>query len=101
MAGSFKTKLWVGKITIEVNAFVEDFLARIVVGMVSSLRGVDKIQSLEIHQERGNVKITANDEDIPMTPFPNDIICNTLTALISSLKDVDKKIDSWDIRVEA
>ena len=42
-----------------------------------------------------------NGEEIPLTPFPNDIICNTLTALISSLKDVEGKIDSWDITVTA
>ena len=101
MAGSFKAKLRMNKITVEMNAFVEDFLARTVVGMVSSLRGVDKIHSLEIHKEKGDVKVTVNGNEIPLTPFPNNIIRNTLTALISSLKDGDKKIDSWDINVTA
>ena len=101
MAASFKAKLRVNKITVEMNPFVEDFVAHTVAGMASSLRGVDKLQSLEMRQEKGKVKIKVNGEEIPLTPFPNDIICNTLTALISSLKDVDKKIDSWDISVKA
>ena len=99
MSVSFKAKLRVNKITVELNAFVEDFLAHTVAGMASSLRGVDKIQNLDIRQEKGEVKIKVNGEEIPLTPFPNDIICNTLTAVISSLKDVEEKIDSWDITV--
>lgn len=101
MSVSYKAKLWVNKVLVEINAFVEDFLAHTVAGMVSSLRGVDKIQSIEMHQEKGEVKVKVNDGEITITPFPNDIMCNTLTALVSSLKNVDKKIDSWDIKVKA
>lgn len=100
MSGSFRAKLRVNKITVELNAFAEDFVAHTVAGMVSSLRGVDKIQSVEMRQEKGEVKVKVNGEEIPLTPFPNNIICNTLSALISSLKDVDEKIDSWDISVK-
>jgi hypothetical protein len=100
MGVNFKAKLRVNKITVDMNPFVENFLAHTVVGMVASLRGVEKLQSLDMHQEKGEVKIKVNSEEIPLTPFPNDIICNTLTALVSSLKDVDKKIDSWDINVK-
>jgi len=101
MAVSFKSKLRVNKVTVDMNDFVEDFLAHTVVGMVSPLRGVDKIKNLDMHQDKGEVKIKVNGEEIPLTPFPNDIICNTLTALVSSLKDVEEKIDSWDITVTA
>lgn len=96
---SFKAKLWVNKISIEMTPFVEEFLARTTVGAVSSLREVEGIKSLEIHQKKGNVEITANGKDIPLTPFPNDIISNTLVGLVSSLRGVDD-IDSVDISVE-
>ena len=99
MAGSFKAKLWVNKISVDMGPFVEEFLARTMVGLVASLRGGENVQSLEIHQEKGNVKITVNGNEIPLTPFPNDIICNTLTGLVSSLKGVDD-IDSLDISVK-
>ena len=100
MGMNFKAKLRVNKITVEMNPFVEDFVAHTVVGMVASLRGVDKLQSLDMHQEKGDVKIKVNGDYIPLTPFPNDIIWTTLTALISSLKEIDKKIDSWDINIK-
>lgn len=93
-----KAKLRVNKISIEMNPFVEEFLARTVVGMVTPLRDAENMQTLEIHQERGNVKITVNGNELPLTPFPNDIISNTLVALVSSLKDVDD-IDNLDISV--
>lgn len=99
MAGSFKAKLRVNKISVDMEPFVEEFLARTTVGLVTSLRGGENVQSLEMHQEKGNVKITVNGNEIPLTPFPNDIICNTLTGLVSSLKGV-ADIDSLDISVK-
>jgi hypothetical protein len=98
MKGSFKATLKVNKKAIEMTPFVEEFLARTTVGAVSSLREVEGIKSLEIHQKKGNVEITANGKDIPLTPFPNDIISNTLVGLVSSLKGVGG-IDSLDISV--
>ena len=98
MKESFKAKLKVNKKAIEMNPFVEEFLARTSVGAVSSLRGTEGIKSLEIHQEKGNVEITANGKEIPLTPFPNDIISSTLVGLVSSLKGVGG-IDSLDISV--
>ncbi|MBL7061940.1 MAG: hypothetical protein ISS54_04315 [Dehalococcoidia bacterium] len=94
-----KAKLRVNKISVDMNPFVEEFVARTVVGMVTALRGAENMQSVEIHQEKGDVKITVNGNEIPLTPFPNDIICSTLTGLVSSLKEVDK-INSLDISVK-
>jgi hypothetical protein len=54
---------------------------------------------LEIHQKKGNVEITVNGGEIPLTPFPNDIISNTLLGMVSSLKEVED-IESIDISVE-
>jgi hypothetical protein len=99
MKGSFKATLEVNKKAIEMNPFVEEFLARTTVGAVASLRGAEDIRSLEIHQDKGNVRIEVNGKDIPLTPFPNDIISSTLVGLASSLKGVDD-IDSIDISVE-
>jgi hypothetical protein len=99
MKESFKATLKVNKKAMDMNPFVEEFFARISVGMVSSLKGTEDVKNLEIHQKKGNVEITVNGKDIPLTPFPNDIISNTLVGMISSLKDVDD-IDSIDISVE-
>jgi hypothetical protein len=97
--GRFKAKLEVNKISIEMNDFVEELLARTTLGIVAALKGTGDVQILELRQEKGNVEITVNGRDVPLTPFPNDIIRNTLTGLVSSLKEVDD-IDSVDISVE-
>jgi len=99
MALIYKSKLRVNKVTVEMNAFVEDFLARICAGMVTSLRGVDKVEKLTVRKDKDEIKITVNGKEIALTPFPNDIIRNTLTALVSSLKEVER-VDSLDIEVE-
>jgi len=94
-----KAKLRVNKISVDMNPFVEEFVARTAVGIVASLKGAENVQSLEIQQQKGDVKITVNGNEIPLTPFPNDIICSTLTGLVSSLKEVED-IDSLDISVK-
>ena len=99
MKESFKATLRVNKKAIELNPFVEEFLARTTVGAVASLKEAEDIKSLEIHQKKGNVEITVNGKEIPLTPFPNDIISNTLVGMVSLLRDVDD-IDSIDISVE-
>ena len=94
-----KAKLRVNKISMELNPFVEEFLSRTVIGMVTPLRGAENIQRLEIHQDKSNVKITVNGNEITLTEFPKDIITNTLRGLVSSLKEVEN-IDNLDIIVE-
>jgi hypothetical protein len=99
MDGTFKAKLWVNEKPIPMNPFVEEFVSRTMVGAVTSLRGVQKIETLEIHQMKGDVEIKVNGGGIPLTPFPNDIISKTLVGMVSSLKDVGD-IDSIDISIE-
>jgi hypothetical protein len=98
MNESFQTKLWVNKSPVDMNPFVEEFLSRIAVGAVASLKGAEDINSLEIHQDGGNVRIEVNGKDIPLTPFPTEIISSTLVGLVSSLKGITK-VDSLLINV--
>ena len=100
MNENLETKLAVNNVSIELNPFAEGFLARIVVGAVSSLRGAENIQDLELYLERGDVTLVVNGNEIPLTPFPKDIFTNTITGLVSSLKGVGK-IDSLKINVKA
>jgi len=99
MEKSYKAVLQINKKPIPMNRFVEEFLCHTTVGAVTSLRGAENIQKLEIHQKKGNVEITVNDSEIPLTGFPNDIISNTLLGIVSSLKEVED-IESIDISVE-
>jgi hypothetical protein len=98
MNENFAAKLWVNKSPVDLNPFVEEFLARVAVGAAAPLKGAEDIRSLEIHQDKGDVRIEVNGKDIPLTPFPNEIISNTLVGLVSSLKGIDK-VDSILVNV--
>ena len=93
-------ELVVNKVSIKPNPFAEQFLTRTVVGAVSSLKGAENIQGLELYLERGDVKLAVNGNELPLTPFPREILTNTITGLVSSLKGVGK-IDSLKITVKA
>jgi hypothetical protein len=93
-------ELAVNKVSIKLNPFAEQFLARTAAGAVSSLKGAETIRNLELYLERGDVKLVVNGNELPITPFPKEIIANTITGLVSSLKGVGK-IDSLKISVKA
>lgn len=100
MHKSFTAELVVNDAAVELNPFVEEFLARTVVGGVSSLRGAEKVEDLELFLEGDNVNLVVNGEELPLTPFPRDIIKGTIIGLVSSLKGVGK-VDSVKISVRA
>jgi hypothetical protein len=100
MKESFKAKLWVNNISIDLNPFVEEFLARTVAGAVRSLKGAEDLHSLELYLEQGRVRVVVNGDELPITPFPNDIIANTVTGLVSTLKDVGE-IESLKVNIKA
>jgi ribosomal protein S9 len=99
MAEHPKAKVWVNKTPVELNEFVESFFASVSISIVKTLKGVDYIKKVEIHQEKGDVTIKVNGEEIPITPFPNEIINNTIMGMLSPLKGFDK-VDQLDIIVE-
>ncbi len=100
MRNNLGAELEINRVSIELNTFTEQFLARTVVGAVSSLKGAEKIRDLELYLERGDVKLVVNGNELPLTPFPRDIITNTITGLVSSLKGISK-IDSLKINIKA
>jgi len=100
MEKNLKAELEINNVSIELNPFAEGFLARIVVGAVSSLKGAENIRDLELHMEGDDVKIAVNGQELPLIPFPREIITSTIIGLVSSLKGVDK-IDSLRVKVRA
>jgi len=100
MNEDFKAELMVNNESIELNPFTEQFLARTVLGAVSTLRGAEDVHKLEMHLERGDVVIFVNGSQLPVTPFPRDIITNTVTGLVSTLKGVGE-IESVHVEVKA
>ncbi len=99
MEASLSAKLKVNDTPVELNQFTEQFLAGTVIGGVSSLRGADSIRDIELRLERGDVTVVVNGNQLPITPLPGEIITNTITGLVSTLKGVGK-IESLRIYVE-
>ena len=99
MDKNLAAELAVNKASVKLNPFAEQFLARTVVGAVSSLKGTENIRGLELHLERGDVKLIINGNELPLTPFPKEIFTNTIIGLVSSLKGVGK-IDTLKIAVK-
>ena len=95
----FEAGLWVNHQPIEMNAFTEEFLARVALAMVSSLKGGENVQELEIYLQEGEVGVVADGRDLSLTPFPKDIISHTLIGLFSSLKGI-KRVESFTVRVK-
>ncbi len=98
MKESFEANLWINGASVELNPFVEEFLARTVAGAVRTLKGAEGMQTLDLHLEQGDVRIVVNGNEVPLTPFPNDIIVNTVTAMASCLKGVDS-VDNLRIEI--
>ena len=100
MKENFEIKVLVNNTSIELTAFPEEFLAKTLAGAVSSLKGAEDIESLELYLEHGNVRIILNGNELHLTPFPKEIIASTVTGLVSSLKGVGK-IESLKININA
>ncbi len=88
MDENLEAKLEVNEVSIELNAFAEQFLARTVIGAVSSLRGGEDIRDLELHLAQGDVKLVANGNELRLTPFPKEILTSTIVGSVSPLKGV-------------
>ena len=100
MERNLKTELEVNNVAVQLNPFVDEFLTRTVVGAVSSLKGAENIQGLQLYLERNDVRIVVNGNELPLTPFPKEIITNTIVGLVSPLKGVEK-VDSLKINIRA
>ena len=99
MKGNFEAKLEINNISIDLSPFPEQFVARTIVGAVSSLREAENIESLELHLKQGDVTVIVNGNELDVTSFPNEIMASTVLGMVSSLKGVDK-IDSVNISVK-
>ncbi len=99
MKGNFEAKLEVNNISIDLSPFPEQFLARTLVGAVSSLKEVENIENLEIYLKQSQVTLIVNGNQVELMIFPNDLNASIVDVMVSSLKGGDK-IDSVNISVK-
>ncbi len=95
----YESKLWVNNKDIELNPFVEQFLAGTVTGGVRTLKGVEVVRTVEMKMLKRSVTLVVNGKALELTQFPNDIISSTVTGVVSALKGVDK-VDSLQIDIK-
>ena len=95
----YEAKLWVNNKDIELNPFVEQFLAGTVTGGVRTLKGVEAVRTIELKMAKKAVTLVVNGKALELTQFPNDIISSTVTGVVSSLKGVDK-VNSLQIDIK-
>jgi len=58
--------------------------------MLAALQGTGEIESLDDFIEGDKVTINLNNAVVPINPFVNKIIQNTIVGMVSSLKGVSK-----------
>ncbi len=88
MEGKYEATLAVNNVPVDLNPFIEQFVARTVAGAVSSLRGAETFNNVELNLREGNVTVIADGQEVDVTSFPNDIIASTIAGMVSPLKGV-------------
>jgi len=89
MEGKFEANLEANNVRVDLNPFTEQFVARTVAGAVSSLRGAETFNSVDLSLREGNVTVVADGQEIDVTSFPNDIMASTIAGMVSPLKGVE------------
>jgi hypothetical protein len=83
---------------IELDSFVQSFIDHTVGGMLAALEETGEITILDLSVEGSQVTVNLNGRVVPTNAFVNDIIRNTLTGMVSSLKGVSK-VDKMSINI--
>jgi len=99
MKENYEAKLWVNNKDIELNPFVEQFLAGTVTGGVRTLKGVEAVRTVELKMVKKAVTLVVNGKALELTQFPNDIISSTVAGVVSSLEGVDR-VDKLQIDIK-
>jgi hypothetical protein len=95
-----KVSLNVNNNPIEVDNFVEGFVYHITVGILASLKDTGAIKNLELNVDGdGQVDITLNGAEVPLSYFPVQIIRNTLAGMVSNLKGVTEPMRTLELKI--
>lgn len=99
---SRKTSLTVNNKPLKLDNFVEGYVYHIAGGIIASLKDTGPIKTLELTIDNtGQVKINLNGADVPLTPFPVEIIRSTLAGMVSILKGVDGSLNTLELKITA
>ena len=95
-----KVSLAVNNVPINLDYFVQHYLDCVTGGIIASLHDTGKIEELEISLDNtSDVKITLNNSDISLKPFPVEIIRSTLLGMVAPLKGVDPVVNTLELSI--
>jgi hypothetical protein len=83
---------------ITIDDFVKKFINSVVTGMLSVLKGVKEIKSVNLSFDGDEVEIVVNGAIVPSNPFVSKFIENTVTGMVTSLKGVGR-VDKLEISI--
>lgn len=95
---SRKVSLCVNDVPIPIDDFVQVFIESVVTGILSVLKGVDEMQSINLSFDGDAVEIKVNNALVPANYFVNKFIKNTVSGMVTSLKGVDQ-VDKLEISI--
>ena len=95
---SRKVSLSVNYVPIPIEDFVQEFINKVITGMLSVLKGVDEIRSVDLSFDGDEVVINVNDNVVPSNDFVNEFVRNTVTGMVTSLKGVGQ-VDKLEISI--
>lgn len=96
-----KITLSVNNTPIDLDYFVAGYLDRVVGGIIESLRDTGEISTLKLKIDNaGQVAINLNGSDVPLTPFPVEIIRSTVFGVVAPLKGVAASVENLELDIE-
>jgi hypothetical protein len=95
-----KIDLSVNDKPIKLDYFVAGYVDHVVGGIIASLKDTREVKTLELTiDNEGEVEIILNGADVPLTPFPVEIIRSTVMGMVATLKGVDKGADRLELKI--
>ena len=85
-----KVSLTVNDFSVTIVEFVQEFINETVTGIISTLKGVDEINSVNLYINGDEVEIEVNNAKVPSNDFVNTFIKNTVIGMVTSLKGVER-----------
>ena len=95
-----KIDLTVNNVPIELDYYVSGYLDHVVGGIITSLRDTGEIQDLKMTIDKGRVTIDLNGSQVPLKPFPMNIITSTMSGVVAPLKGVDQPMETLEIDIQ-
>ncbi len=96
-----RVSLAVNNVPIDLDYFVAGYIDHVAGGIIASLHDTGPIETLEITvADEGEVKITLNGADVPLSYFPVEIIKSTLEGMVAPLKGVDQVLNPIALKIE-